>query len=129
MRMTNRRPFLLSGLLLLTLAAGMASLLLGPVHLSLARIADALAGHGDDVADAILFQLRLPRTLIGIAVGAMLGLAGAALQGYLRNPLAEPSVLGTSNSAALGAVAALYFGLAELHPVILPLLSIGPKAR
>jgi iron complex transport system permease protein len=47
------------------------------------------------------------------------------LQGYLRNPLAEPSVLGTSNAAALGAVAALYFGLAQIHPAVLPLLAIG----
>src|SRR3546814_7267539 len=67
----------------------------------------------------------LPRTLLALAVGAMLGLAGAALQGYLRNPLAEPSVLGTSNAAALGGVAALYFGIAELHPVMLPLLATG----
>ena len=51
--------------------------------------------------------------------------AGAALQGYLRNPLAEPSVLGASNSAALGAVCALYFGLAQLHPAILPILAIA----
>src|SRR3546814_17192893 len=69
--------------------------------------------------------LRLPRTLLALGVGAMLGLSGAALQGYLRNPLAEPSVLGASNAAALGAVAALSFGLAALHPLMLPLLSIG----
>jgi iron complex transport system permease protein len=62
--------------------------------------------------------------LLGLIVGAILGLAGASLQGYLRNPLAEPSVLGASNAAALGAVCALYFGLAHVHPVILPLLAI-----
>jgi iron complex transport system permease protein len=62
---------------------------------------------------------------LALTVGAMLGLAGAALQGYLRNPLAEPSVLGTSNAAALGGVAAIYFGLAEIHPVVLPLLATG----
>jgi iron complex transport system permease protein len=62
--------------------------------------------------------------VLGVLVGAMLGLAGAVLQGYLRNPLAEPSVLGASNAAALGAVVALYFGLAQMHPAVLPLLSV-----
>src|SRR5690606_35620262 len=85
----------------------------------------AAGGDGDRVASIILFDLRLPRTLIALAVGAMLGLAGPALQGYLRNPLGEPSVLGTSNAAALGGVAAIYFGLAEIHPVVLPLLATG----
>lgn len=55
----------------------------------------------------------------------MLGLSGAALQGYLRNPLAEPSVLGASNASALGAVAALYFGLAQMHVLALPLLAVA----
>jgi len=76
------------------------------------------------IARTIILDLRLPRMLLGLLVGAMLGVAGAALQGYLRNPLAEPSVLGASNSAALGAVCALYFGLSELHPLALPLLAI-----
>jgi iron complex transport system permease protein len=62
--------------------------------------------------------------IVGLLVGAMLGLAGAVLQGYLRNPLAEPSVLGASNAAALGAVVAIYFGLAELHGAVLPILAI-----
>ncbi|MEI9926875.1 MAG: iron ABC transporter permease [Sphingomonas sp.] len=115
---------MLTGLAALAIAAGFASLLVGSVSLAPARLIAALTGHGDRIADAILFDLRLPRMVLGLAVGAMLGVAGAALQGYLRNPLAEPSVLGTSNAAALGAVAALYFGLAELNPVILPLLAI-----
>ncbi len=114
-------------LALLALACGVAaaSLCFGTVDLPLARLFAAASGRGDHVATVILFDLRLPRLLVGLAVGAMLGLAGAALQGYLRNPLAEPSVLGTSNAAALGAVAALYFGLANLHPAALPLLSIA----
>ncbi len=118
------RPLLIATLLALTLAAAVGSLLLGSVSLSLPRMIAAFAGHGDTVATAIILELRLPRTVLGLIVGAMLGLAGAALQGYLRNPLAEPSVLGTSNAAALGAVAALYFGVADLHPLALPLLSI-----
>ena len=60
----------------------------------------------------IVVQLRLPRALLGLAIGAVLGLSGAVLQGYLRNPLADPAVVGVSSSAALGAVAAIVFGVA-----------------
>jgi iron complex transport system permease protein len=116
---------LIAALSALTLVAAVASLLFGAVDLSVARLVDAATGNNDKVASIILFDLRLPRTLLALAVGAMLGLAGAALQGYLRNPLAEPSVLGTSNAAALGGVAAIYFGLAEIHPIVLPLLATG----
>ncbi len=116
---------LMTALIALTLAAAVASLLFGTVGLSPGRLLAAATGGGDPIASIILFELRLPRTLLALAIGAMLGLAGAALQGYLRNPLAEPSVLGTSNAAALGGVAALYFGLAELHPAMLPLLATG----
>jgi len=116
---------LIAALSALALASAVASLLFGAVDLSVTRLLAAAAGDGDKVASVILFDLRLPRTLLAIAVGAMLGLAGAALQGYLRNPLAEPSVLGTSNAAALGGVAAIYFGLADIHPIVLPLLATG----
>lgn len=111
-------------LLLLLAAAAIASLLLGAVALAPARILAAILGHGDHVAKVIVLDLRLPRLLVGLLVGGMLGLAGAVLQGYLRNPLAEPSVLGASNAAALGAVIALYFGLSELHPLVLPAFAI-----
>lgn len=120
----RRHPLLLPVLLTLTLLAALGSLTLGAVPLAPARILAVLSGGGDEVARAILIDLRLPRMLLGLTVGAMLGLSGAALQGYLRNPLAEPSVLGASNAAALGAVCALYFGLAQLHPLILPVLAI-----
>ncbi|MFN4358314.1 FecCD family ABC transporter permease [Sphingopyxis alaskensis] len=124
-RVAPPRWSLMTGLLALTLAAALASLLFGPVALSPGRLFAAATGGDDRIAAIILFELRLPRTLLALAIGAMLGLAGAALQGYLRNPLAEPSVLGTSNAAALGGVVALYFGLAELHPAMLPLLATG----
>lgn len=124
-RFAMPRWSLIAALSALTLVAAIASLLFGAVDLSVARLVDAAMGNEDKVASIILFDLRLPRTLLALAVGAMLGLAGAALQGYLRNPLAEPSVLGTSNAAALGGVAAIYFGLAEIHPIVLPLLATG----
>ncbi len=111
-------------LLLLVVAAGL-SLAIGTASLSLGRIAAALSGDGDRVTRTILLELRLPRALLALLVGAMLGTAGAALQGYLRNPLADPGVLGTSSAAALGAVIALYFGLAALHPLALPALAIA----
>jgi iron complex transport system permease protein len=122
----RRRSALILFLLLLIVVAGATSMLFGAVPIAPARAFAVLTGQGGDrVASAILLDLRLPRTIIGLAVGAMLGLAGAALQGYLRNPLAEPSVLGASNAAALGAVGAIYFGLVELHPLFLPLMAIG----
>lgn len=121
----NRRSTLIAGLVVLAIAAALVSLLLGPVSISLARVLAVITGHGDRIATAILYDLRLPRTILSLVVGAILGLSGAALQGYLRNPLAEPSVLGASNAAALGAVGALYFGLSELHPIFLPIMAIA----
>lgn len=118
------RAVLIGGLGFVMVVAGLLSLGVGPVSIGWSRIVDVLGGGGDAVARTILIDLRLPRALLALAVGAMLGAAGAALQGYLRNPLAEPSVLGASNAAALGAVIALYFGLVNLHPAMLPLLSI-----
>ncbi|MGO4167496.1 FecCD family ABC transporter permease [Novosphingobium sp. YAF33] len=113
-------PLLAAALVLVAVA----SLCIGPVALGWSRTIAAFGDHGDRVAQAILFELRLPRMVVGVLVGAMLGLAGAVLQGYLRNPLAEPSVLGASNASALGAVIALYFGISEWSPVMLPLLAI-----
>ncbi|HEY0623601.1 iron ABC transporter permease [Sphingomonas sp.] len=124
--MTRGASFRLSAVLLvLTALAGLASLGLGTVSLAPDRVIATLLGTGDPIASTIVLDLRMPRMLLGLLVGAMLGLAGAALQGFLRNPLAEPSVLGASNAAALGAVIALYFGIAELHPALLPLLAIA----
>jgi iron complex transport system permease protein len=114
----------LAGLAVLVILAGVGSLLLGPVSIAPARALAVFEGHGDAVARAILLDLRLPRSILALLVGAMLGLSGAALQGYLRNPLAEPAVLGASNAAALGAVGAIYFGFSELHPALLPAMAI-----
>lgn len=66
----------------------------------------------DDLGALIIMELRIPRTLLGALIGAALGMAGATMQGYLRNPLADPGIFGVSSSAALGAVCSLYFGFA-----------------
>ncbi len=119
------RRGLAPALLALLLVAAAASLLVGPAALSPGAVLQALTGQGDAIAQAIVVQIRLPRLLLSLAVGAMLAAAGAALQGYLRNPLAEPSVLGASGGAALGAVVALYFGLAAAFPLALPAMGVA----
>jgi iron complex transport system permease protein len=107
----------LSVLIVLAFAA---SLLAGRVWLPPASL---LAPH-DSLAGLIIYDVRLPRTLLALIVGAVLGLSGAVLQGFTRNPLAEPALLGVSSGAALGAVIAIYFGLAELSPVTGPLMGM-----
>ncbi len=82
---------------------------------------DAWMTMGDDPGWVIILELRIPRTLLGIMVGFALGLCGAVLQGYTRNPLADPAVLGVSSMAALGAVLTLYLGVAGAMPFVLPL--------
>jgi iron complex transport system permease protein len=73
-------------------------------------------------------DIRLPRVLLGVLVGSAFGVAGAALQGLLRNPLAEPGLIGTSASAGLGAVVAFYFGWATAFPLALPFSAIVAAA-
>jgi iron complex transport system permease protein len=72
----------------------------------------AWLARGDDPLWLIVMELRVPRTLLGVAIGFALGMCGAALQGYTRNPLADPGVLGVAALAALGAVLTLFLGLA-----------------
>ncbi|MBW4330204.1 iron ABC transporter permease [Stakelama sp. CBK3Z-3] len=123
--MTASRPWLVPLLIALAGVSAVLSVGIGSASLSPQAMLAALFGHGDPVIRSILIDLRLPRAILSIAIGAMLGLSGAALQGYLRNPLAEPAVLGTSNGAALGAVVAFYFGFADLWPAALPLMAIA----
>ena len=110
--------------LLLLGALVLASVAIGAAPIPLEAILDSLFGRGDAVTRSVVFEIRLPRALLAVAVGAVYGMAGAALQGYLRNPLAEPYVLGASSAAALGGVIALYFGIAALFPLALPLSAI-----
>lgn len=91
-------------MILAVLSAGTAviSLCLGPAEIPLAGIIAALTGGGDPAARTILYEVRLPRILLGIAVGGALSLAGVILQGMFRNPLVEPYTMGISGGAALG---------------------------
>lgn len=93
-------------------AAFALSLLVGPAGLGLKESVIGLFAGGPDVAAAIMRELRLPRAALGIAIGFALGLSGAALQAYLRNPLAEPGVIGVSAGASFGAVLVFHSGLA-----------------
>ncbi|MBB2168913.1 iron ABC transporter permease [Gluconacetobacter aggeris] len=80
---------------------------------------DLMAGR-HSVGAIIVGQLRLPRAILGVSIGAALGLCGAVMQGYLRNPLADPGLLGVSGGAALGAVLVFYTGLAGVSALLLP---------
>ncbi len=75
----------------------------------------------------IIAELRLPRTVLALVVGAALGLSGAVMQGYLRNPLADPGLFGISSGAALGAVSSMYFGFA-VSALLLPAFALADAA-
>lgn len=92
----------------------LASVLTGAVPLAPAEVWDAVAGRGDPTTRAIVRELRLPRAVQGALVGAALATSGATFQALLRNPLAEPYILGVSGGAAVGAVLAVVLGWA-LH--------------
>jgi iron complex transport system permease protein len=97
------------------------SLAIGYAPLDVAQAArDVMAGK-PTLAALVLIELRLPRALLGGLVGFSLGITGAAMQGLLRNPLAEPGIIGVSGAAALGAVTTFYFGLAGALSLALPL--------
>ncbi|SIS70226.1 FecCD family ABC transporter permease [Phaeovulum vinaykumarii] len=97
------------------------SLLVGPAGIAAPEALSALVrGDGQTPVELVMREIRLPRAILAVLVGASLGLSGAAMQGALRNPLAEPGVIGVSASAALGAVLALQTGLAALVPMALP---------
>jgi iron complex transport system permease protein len=117
----NRSLPLNLGLLVAILTAMLLSLLAGKVWIPI----DAwMAG---DPRWPIIAELRLPRTVLAALVGAGLGLSGAAMQGYLRNPLADPGLFGVSSGAALGAVISLYFGFAAA-PWLLPCFALAGAA-
>jgi iron complex transport system permease protein len=100
------------------------SALVGSADLGLEATLSALMGQGTEAARIIVWEIRLPRAVAAFGVGAALGLSGAGLQGLLQNPLAGPGVLGVSAFASLGAVIAIYFGLAAAGSFAVPVAAI-----
>ena len=118
------QKLLFTGLGLMVGLLTLASLLIGPAGFSIADSLAALFGSTGDAVSLVMKEIRLPRALLAIMVGISLGLSGAALQGYLRNPLAEPGLIGVSSSAALGAVVTLQTGLAAQVMFALPFFGL-----
>jgi len=120
----RRRAGVTTALLGLVALLVLVSLGIGPVRLSPLVVTEALFGGGSDVAQVIVREIRLPRVILAFAIGAILGLSGAALQGLLRNPLASPSLFGAPQSAAFGAVLVIALGLADVRSWTLPVAAI-----
>lgn len=113
--------------LLLALVAMLflGSLLIGPAGVSPLASLKALFFGGEGPLPLVMREIRLPRALLALMIGGSLGLSGAALQGYLRNPLAEPGLIGVSGGAALGAVISLQTGFAVAFPLALPIAALS----
>ncbi len=108
--------WLIIGLSIVLLAGALASMLTGTAGIGWRNMSDIW--QLDGIAPLILVEIRLPRTLLAMAVGASLGFAGATMQGYVRNPLAEPGLLGVSGGASLGAALMFYVGYSGMVPVV-----------
>ena len=125
MKVQDHSRALILALVLLSAVAIAASCLIGVTPLPLGRLMATLVGLGDPQAELIVWDIRLPRALAAFMVGMALAGSGAALQGLLRNPLAEPGVLGVSAMASLFATITIYWGFVQLSPWMLPLASIA----
>jgi iron complex transport system permease protein len=116
--------WLIPALAAILIAASLGSLLAGTVWLRPGEVVAALTHPRPDLPGLIIQQIRLPRTILAILIGGILGLSGAVLQGLLRNPLAEPGLLGISAGASLGAVVAIYYGFAASFTLAAPLFGL-----
>lgn len=116
----KRRTSTIIVMMLLVVLLALTSLGVGPVRMSPLAVLETLFGGGSDVSRVIVQEIRLPRTILAVAIGAILGLSGAALQGLLRNPLASPSLFGAPQAAAFGAVLVIALGLADVRSYVLP---------
>lgn len=121
----RRYTFATSALVVLVVCLLLASLGTGPVRLPPLTVLDALFGGASDVQQIIVREIRLPRAILALAIGGILGLSGAALQGLLRNPLASPSLFGAPQAAAFGAVLMISVGLADVRSWALPVAGIS----
>ena len=120
-----RQGALIVALVVLVAALFAGSLAVGPVVLPLQTLGDVLMGKGGAAARIIMLEIRLPRALLALMIGGTLGLAGAALQGLLRNPLAAPSLFGAPAAAAFGAVLVISLGLFDVLSWALPAAAIA----
>lgn len=121
----SRDTRLIAALVGLAILLSLATLCIGPAGLSWRTVIAALAGSGDPTDIAIVRDLRLPRTILAIMIGATLALAGTALQGLMRNPLAAPDILGAPGAAAFGAVLAIAVGVADALSYALPVAAVS----
>ena len=112
----------------LTLLSALFALTVGPSALSAAQVWQALWHPGADVDGLIVWQIRLPRLLLALCVGALLGISGALIQGLFRNPLAEPGLMGVSSGATLAVVATLIFAPSALALLPAPLQTLARPA-
>jgi len=119
---TPLRLVILAGMLFFAMLVSMGT---GPAQLTSTSLMEVLTGGGDPASRAIVLELRLPRTLLAALVGGGLALAGATFQALLRNPLAEPYVLGVSGGAAVGAVLAMVSGVAAAATWSLPIAAFA----
>lgn len=108
----------------LLLSCAFFSLFYGAANISVGDVITGLFDNTGSNLSIIVQELRLPRVLIGVCAGASLGLSGAALQGLLRNPLADPGIIGVSSSASLGAVIAIYLGFAAVWSLAVPIMAM-----
>jgi iron complex transport system permease protein len=125
-RARARRAAVALGLVVVLAGAVIAALLIGPTRFSIAEVVGALGrrlrgGEAGSWRDTAIVAVRMPRAVVALLVGGGLAVAGAALQGLFRNPLADPGVLGVSSGASLGAVLAISSGLAGRAVWALPL--------
>ncbi|MEE2956151.1 MAG: iron ABC transporter permease [Pseudomonadota bacterium] len=123
--MVIQEKILYTTILVLLFCLIVLSMMVGSVSLSVPEIWRALIHPDVSASTIIIHEIRVPRTILAILVGGTLGLSGAALQGLLRNPLAEPGLIGASSAAAFGAAAVFYFGLAAHSVFILPLAGMS----
>lgn len=110
----SRRAMTIAALCIMLIVLAAISMMAGRVWVPFREWLDPA-----DPRWAIIFELRLPRTILAVAVGAALGMSGAAMQGYTRNPLADPGALGVSSMGALGAVLTLYLGAGASAPWVI----------
>ncbi len=120
----TRETLLMPTLIAASVLAILSACFLGSTALPADRLLAALFGGAEASDRLVVWQIRLPRAIAAYIVGAALGISGAALQGLLRNPLAEPGVLGVSASASLMATFALYYGIASITPWAVPIAAI-----